>query len=563
MKFSLFSRYLPALLALPLTLSLALVSPAAKPLGGPILPAPDKTLTAPEKDKPEKLAQAPGLLGGASAATPGLLGGAADNLKSVTPVGGAEAGLADENHPSENAPPADLSGVRRLKVGGVDVLETPMPVGNPKAPIELLAPIGKQLERIGVSVSRAALENLPGNAQTPTDDVYFQINRPGDAVPIVLAVGKSVAYVNKVEQPLKAPPAVIRDKVTREDKLWLPIFSLAPLIGAAPRLAPDGTLHLNPTVQSVEIFLVKGVPVLTVKTSAPLPDGGPLNGGPKIGKIDDPDRIYIDFPGYALGLDAANTPTARAVAPGAGGVVQVRAGMVQQFPDTARVTLDLKGSMQHMVQTMPDRTIFALVVYDPTQNPDVAPPPPQNLNVSLRGLTIVVDAGHGGHDNGAPGRSSTEKNHALDIAQRLRKELDNRGATVLMTRDGDYFVTLQGRVDFANSRQADLFISCHIDSYASTSTGTTTYYTSTASQPFAREVQNELAKASGLKSKGIIQRRLFVTRNTVMPSILTESCYISNPREEKLLRDPNFRQRLALGMAQGIANYVARYGVRR
>jgi N-acetylmuramoyl-L-alanine amidase len=437
-------------------------------------------------------------------------------------------------------------------VAGADVPEAPMPVGQ----LDILAPISTQLERLGASVTRVAPENMPGNPNAASDDNYFQINPPG-GTPIVMMIGRRVAYINKAEQPLKAAPLVIKDKI------WLPVFSVAPLLGAAPRLSPDGTLHINPTIQSVELFLVKGVPALTVKTSAPLPDGGPLNGGPQIGTLENPDRIYIDFPGYALGLDAANTPTLRVVAPGLAGVSQVRAGMFQQFPDTARLTLDLKKEMRHVVQTMPDRSIFALLVYDPN-NPIAQPeetPPPGNLNVSLRGLTIVVDAGHGGHDIGAPGKQSVEKNHALDIALRLRKELDKRGATVLMTRDGDYFVSLQGRVDFANSRRADLFISCHIDAApGSTATGSTTYYYSAISQPFAREVQNELAKASGLKSKGIIQRKLFVTRKTWMPSVLTESCYISNPREEKLLLDPNFRQRLANGMAQGIANYIARYG---
>jgi N-acetylmuramoyl-L-alanine amidase len=386
------------------------------------------------------------------------------------------------------------------------------------------------------------------------------LNLPRDvAPPIVMAVGKRVAYIDKVEKPLNAPPFVIKDKVTKEDKLWLPVLSIAPLIGAAPRLAPDGTLHLNPTIQSVELFLVKGVPALTIKTSAPIPDGGPLNGGPQIGTIDNPDRIYIDFPGYSLGLDAVNTPTPRVVAPGLGDVSQVRAGLFQQFPDTTRVTLDLKASLRYNLQTMPDRTIFAMVVYDPEKSVQTAPP--ANLNVSLRGISIVVDAGHGGYDSGAPGALSREKDHNLDIARRLRDELTRRGATALMTRDGDYFVTLQGRCDFANTRNADLFISCHIDSAPGlTATGSTTYYTSAPSQLFAREVQNELVKATGLRSKGIIQRRLYVTRNTIMPSVLTESCYISNPQEEKKLMDANFRQRVAVGLAQGICNYIARYG---
>src|SRR5690606_22281462 len=91
--------------------------------------------------------------------------------------------------------------------------------------------------------------------------------------PLVFAVGRSVAYVKKEPYALRAAPLVVRGQ------LWLPIFSLAPLLGAAPRLDASGTLNLNPTVQSVELFEVKGVLAVTIKTSAPLPPNyGPLMG---------------------------------------------------------------------------------------------------------------------------------------------------------------------------------------------------------------------------------------------------------------------------------------------
>ncbi len=298
------------LLILPFCGALCFAAPLwaqAKPastvrlLGGPIMPAPnavEKIVEAAPVASPASstaqnttLAQAGGLLGGALAKPPNV----------------AEADQAAQIDPNLNTPTIDVSAVRRLRVGGAPVPETPMPVGK----LDVLAPISAQFQKLGITVTRVAPENIPSNLPAPADDVYFQLNLPGDdAPPVVMAVGKRVAYIDKVEKPLSAPPFVIKDKVTKEDKLWLPILSIAPLIGAAPRLAPDGTLHLNPTIQSVELFMVKGVPALTIKTSAPIPDGGPLNGGPQIGTIDNPDRIYIDFPGYALGFDAdqhANT----------------------------------------------------------------------------------------------------------------------------------------------------------------------------------------------------------------------------------------------------------------
>jgi N-acetylmuramoyl-L-alanine amidase len=178
---------------------------------------------------------------------------------------------------------------------------------------------------------------------------------------------------------------------------------------------------------------------------------------------------------------------------------------------------------------------------------------------SLRGLTIVVDAGHGGHDNGAMGARSREKDHALDISRRLANNLRSRGANVLMTRDGDYFVTLQGRSDFANSRKADIFVSVHINSFKSTSAGTETFYYTAHSLPLAREVHKELAKATGLKNRGVTQARFSVVRKSLMPSVLTETAFISNSREEALLIQPQFRERVARGLGQGVQNYVDKY----
>jgi len=180
-------------------------------------------------------------------------------------------------------------------------------------------------------------------------------------------------------------------------------------------------------------------------------------------------------------------------------------------------------------------------------------------NGSLKGMTIVVDAGHGGHDSGAPGKKSLEKNHALDIAKRLTRYLRSMGARVLMTRDDDTFISLQGRVAFANSHKADIFISVHLNSFNNTAGGTETYYYTSHSKALANEVQRSLAAASGLSNRGVKTARYYVIRHTNMPAVLTESCFISNPHEEDLVMQPGYRDKLARGMAQGIANYVKKY----
>ncbi len=467
------------------------------------------------------------------------------------PIAGGELSHAESQvTPAQNNLPVDLSIIRRIKVAGRIIPEQPMRVGN----LDVLVPIVEELGPLGASASRIAASNVPGNINTPSEDQNFQINLP-QGPPIILTVGKAVAYINNVEQPMRAAPLVIQNKI------WLPVFSLAPLLGAATRIESDGTLHLNPTVQSVELFQVRGMTVLTIKTSAPLRPDGVL-----MGTLDNPPKLYLDFSGYSMGFDAAGSTTERVIGGGLNEVTRIRSGLFQKFPDTTRVVLDLRKDMTGVMQPLPDKTIFALILTPPGRTARAVPPAnvvdpviaPSGTG-SLRGLTIVVDAGHGGHDNGAMGKRSREKDHALDISRRLANHLRSRGANVLMTRDGDYFVTLQGRAQFANSRKADIFFSVHINSFKSTSQGTETFYNTTHSLMLAREVHKELAKATGLRNRGVSRGPFYVIRKTTMPSILTETAFISNSREEALLMQPQYRERVARGMALGVQNYVDKY----
>ena len=452
---------------------------------------------------------------------------------------------ASEASAAQGALPIDLGQVRRIAIAGTSLDDAPMRVGN----LDILAPFVEQLSGLGASASRVSLANIPGNANTPSEDQSFQINL-SQGSPIVLTLGKAVAYIDQQPQPLRAAPLNINGKI------WLPIYSLAPLMSASPRLAPDGTLQLNPTILSVELFPVRDTTVLTIKASAPIKPGGVL-----MGVMDDPDKIYLDFPGYSMGFDASYSTNEKVISGELNDVARVRGGLFKKFPDTTRVVLDLKKGMRGAMQPLPDKTVFALLLSPKGQTLNTDPVP-ATLNLpqgSLRGLTIVVDAGHGGHDNGARGNKSSEKNHTLDISRRLRTYLQSRGANVLMTRDSDEFISLQGRCDFANTRNADIFISVHINSFRANSTGTETYYYTGQSVMLAREVHKELLKATGLRDRGVIQKRFFVVRNTNMPSILTETCFISNPGEENRLLQPAFRDQVARGMAQGIQNYADKY----
>jgi N-acetylmuramoyl-L-alanine amidase len=215
---------------------------------------------------------------------------------------------------------------------------------------------------------------------------------------------------------------------------------------------------------------------------------------------------------------------------------------------------------------------------------------------------IVVDAGHGGHDTGTIGPNGLlEKDLVLDVALRLGKLLEQKlGADVVYTRQDDTFIPLETRTAIANQNQADLFISIHANSSPDPSArGVETYYlnfTHSAdalevaarenavsetsvhdlqdlvkkialkdkideSREFAGTVQTALytgesSKNPGVKNRGVKKAPFIVLIGANMPSILAEISFVSNPTDERKLRTPEYRQRIAESLYRGIARYA-------
>lgn len=178
---------------------------------------------------------------------------------------------------------------------------------------------------------------------------------------------------------------------------------------------------------------------------------------------------------------------------------------------------------------------------------------------------IVVDAGHGGKDPGAMSPQSPnkeqliEKHLTLDIAFRLKRLLESAGYKIVMTRTDDTYVPLPERVSIANNAKADAFISVHLNSFPTPGGqwGTEVYYWTPQSYPLAESIYRNLLALLGRKGNGIRRRQLYVVRHTNMPSVLVEPCYLNHPEEEELLRDENFRERIALAIYRGIAEFFS------
>ncbi len=250
------------------------------------------------------------------------------------------------------------------------------------------------------------------------------------------------------------------------------------------------------------------------------------------------------------------------------------------------------------------------------QAPEVAPQPAKAPEVLpqpavMRPLVIAIDAGHGGQDPGSRGPSGTrEKDVALAIAKELARQVDaTPGMKAYLTRDSDYYIPLNQRARKASAAGADIFLSIHADAWTSPSAkGAGVFVLSTrgassqrarwladkenasdiiggavpagkngdavltsvlldltqsgnlkASEDAASHILGQLATVGNMHKNHIERANLAVLRTSdKMPAMLVETGFISNPSEEKKLRDPAFQRQLAKAILEGVDRYFSR-----
>ena len=188
------------------------------------------------------------------------------------------------------------------------------------------------------------------------------------------------------------------------------------------------------------------------------------------------------------------------------------------------------------------------------------------LPTGLKGKKIVIDAGHGGKDAGAVGPTGFyEKTANLATALKLQTELTSAGAIVKLTRSTDVFLELSERTSIANNSDYDAFISIHADSFNAASKGSTTYYNTTVnfngprSEEMAKDIQDNMIKSLGTYDRGVKEQSFYVNRMNELPSILVELAFISNPKEEALLKSSTFQQKAAVGIKNGLEEYFSNF----
>jgi N-acetylmuramoyl-L-alanine amidase len=169
-------------------------------------------------------------------------------------------------------------------------------------------------------------------------------------------------------------------------------------------------------------------------------------------------------------------------------------------------------------------------------------------------ITVVIDAGHGGHDRGGiPGQRIAEKEMTLDVAQRLRNVLAANGYNVVMTRDTDVFVPLGTRVAIANSYRNAIFVCIHFNATGrSGASGIETYFYSRDSLALASAIHHYVTGGAPSANRGVRRRGYYVLRKTSIPAVLVECGFLTNPTEGAYAQSASYRQKLADEIAAGV-----------
>lgn len=314
--------------------------------------------------------------------------------------------------------------------------------------------------------------------------------------------------------------------------------------------------------------------------------------------LENPDRIVVD-------LDNASLPSSITLPGASERIAQVRSAPREK--SDLRVVFDLSEKLKaksFLVKPNGEYGDRLVLDLEPV-TPKAAAEPVKRVEAAGRELVVAIDAGHGGEDPGALGRGRTrEKDVTLQIARELAKKVNAEpGMRAVLIRDGDYFLELSDRREKARRARADLFVSVHADSFADARANGASVYvvsergasseaarilaerenaadlvggvslsdkddllasvlvdlsrTATLSASFnaAERVLNSIDRVADVHKSSVQQAGFVVLKSPDVPSMLVETAFISNPAEERKLKDRNYQQRLADAIAKGVHSY--------
>jgi N-acetylmuramoyl-L-alanine amidase len=328
-------------------------------------------------------------------------------------------------------------------------------------------------------------------------------------------------------------------------------------------------------------------------------------------KLINPDRIFIDI----MGSDIKLEDTSKQIKIDDGLIKTVRTAQFNQ--EIIRVVFDLYREARYELFSLiePDRVVIdifksgeeaAITETLPVKSEEKLIPKPEETLIPKPEITgeriVIIDSGHGGKDPGAIGPTGLRESEVtLGIALYLEKLLKNAGIPAYLTRDKDEFIYLEDRTNFANQKNGFVFLSIHANSvlkHRPSAAGIETFFLSSKyigasardvadrenrasrahpeldtdlakiiadleesaniqySLDFAEIVQKKLVNYLKLVDRGVKQAPFVVLKGANMVAVLAEIAFISNPEEEKLLKNSEFRQKSAQGLFEAIKYYI-------
>ncbi|MEH2324732.1 MAG: N-acetylmuramoyl-L-alanine amidase [Nostoc sp.] len=464
---------------------------------------------------------------------------------------------------------------------------TANPVNPPKN--RMLAARVTQIESLQVTGDGFFIRTNGGNPQ-------IQVNRSNDQTAVNIDItGATLSPnlgqrdlpinrygVNHIQfSQLQTSPSVVRItlRVDENSQNWrattssiggfvvLPSRGVAQLPGGnSPRLIPSTNTSLA-TIQSVQLagngtqLLIRGDQALSATGGWDRTSGLfriTINNARLAPKVTGP-TFNANSPILRVRLQPQESNTVVVLVQPAAGV---QIGELNQVGDQLlALELQRSGSVTPGIGLPPLPSPNLSQFPNPTDNPRPISQPQPRPSVPRGKLLVVIDPGHGGKDSGAPGLGGLlEKDVILPIGKRIAAILEQNGVQAVLTRDADFFVELQGRVEIAERVNATAFVSIHANSVDNRPdvNGLEVYYYDSG-YALAEVVRNTiLQNISTIKDRGTRKARFYVLRKSSMPSILVETGYMTGREDNPRLGTPEYQNQMAEAIARGILKYLQR-----
>jgi N-acetylmuramoyl-L-alanine amidase len=425
---------------------------------------------------------------------------------------------------------------------------------------------------------------------TLASDVKAKVDAKPNAVNAELRTGSHVVRFtrNWAQIVVDGTPMVLEAPVRVKDGRWIVPKGIVSVLSAAPAPAAAPAAATTPATATLEEMRVRSYPSFTrvvLETSAPVAH-----------RLDSTEAAAMRV--RVAGL----TSRARAEEVGDGFIESVKLARAGNDSVVLVSFTGAHGELRASTLSDPPRLVLDFM------KPGEGAPRESTPQTAGPLRTIVLDAGHGGHDPGATGPGGlNEKDLVLDVTRRVARIIEERlsDIKVLLSRDGDHFVPLKDRTSFANRERADLFVSIHANAHPLASQeGVETFFLSSEatdiaarrtaalensvvqlekpangrgngpqdllravlwdlaqsdflveSSRLAEVVQDSITRSLRIPNRGVKQAGFYVLGGAAMPAVLIEIGFVTNPKEERRLRDSRYRDEIARAIFSGIAEY--------